>query len=83
LLKNAQLFLEDIRYSRFCGETAQKFPGGYCVGATPVPIPNTEVKPYSAENTASNRCGKIGHCRDIVEKPVDSLNQQAFSLYKN
>jgi hypothetical protein len=26
--------------------------GGYSVGVTPVPIPNTEVKPYSADDTA-------------------------------
>jgi hypothetical protein len=29
-----------------------KFSGGYIVGATPVPIPNTEVKPYGADGTA-------------------------------
>jgi hypothetical protein len=27
-------------------------PGGNCGGATPVPIPNTEVKPASAYGTA-------------------------------
>ena len=26
--------------------------GGYSVGVTPVPIPNTEVKPYCADDTA-------------------------------
>jgi hypothetical protein len=30
-----------------------KFPGGFCGGATPVPIPNTEVKTSSADGTAS------------------------------
>ncbi len=28
------------------------FPGGYREGATPVPIPNTEVKPFIADGTA-------------------------------
>src|SRR5437870_10507865 len=28
------------------------FSGGYVVGVTPVPIPNTEVKPYGADGTA-------------------------------
>ena len=28
------------------------FLGGYIVGVTPVPIPNTEVKPYGADGTA-------------------------------
>ena len=28
------------------------FPGGHTAGATPVPIPNTEVKPRRADDTA-------------------------------
>ena len=28
------------------------FPGGHTAGATPVPIPNTEVKPSRAHGTA-------------------------------
>ena len=28
------------------------FSGGYIVGVTPVPIPNTEVKSYGADGTA-------------------------------
>jgi hypothetical protein len=30
----------------------QKVSGGYAEGATPVPIPNTEVKPLRADDTA-------------------------------
>ena len=30
----------------------QKISGGYAEGATPVPIPNTEVKPLWADDTA-------------------------------
>jgi hypothetical protein len=29
-----------------------QFPGGYRRGVTPVPIPNTEVKPSTADGTA-------------------------------
>jgi hypothetical protein len=29
-----------------------KFPGGFSVRVTPVPISNTEVKPYCADGTA-------------------------------
>ncbi len=29
-----------------------EFPGDFSGGATPVPIPNTEVKPSSADGTA-------------------------------
>ena len=31
---------------------AFKFPGGHTAGVTPVPIPNTEVKPRRADDTA-------------------------------
>lgn len=30
----------------------QRFPGGHTAGVTPVPIPNTEVKPRRADDTA-------------------------------
>ena len=30
-------------------------PGGHSEGETPVPIPNTEVKPFSADGTATAR----------------------------
>ncbi len=32
-----------------------KIPGGYSGGATPVPIPNTEVKPVNVDGTAPER----------------------------
>ena len=38
-------------------------PGDYGGGAIPVPIPNTEVKPSNADDTASLRGGKVGHCQ--------------------
>ena len=45
-----------------------KFSGG-CIGrVTPVPIPNTEVKPTGADDTASFRCGKVGSRRIYFKK---------------
>ena len=41
-----------------------KYPGDDSEGVTPVPIPNTEVKPFSADNTCWSFAGKIGHCQD-------------------
>ena len=35
-----------------CQLNNETFPGGKRRGATPVPIPNTEVKPSSADGTA-------------------------------
>ena len=34
---------------------SQRVPGGHTGGATPVPIPNTEVKPSKADATAAVR----------------------------
>ena len=35
-------------------------PGDYGGGVIPVPIPNTEVKPSNADDTAPVRSGKVG-----------------------
>ena len=35
-------------------------PGDYGGGVIPVPIPNTEVKPSNADDTAPLRGGKVG-----------------------
>ena len=35
-----------------CTRARLKFPGGHGGGVTPVPIPNTEVKPSCADDTA-------------------------------
>ena len=41
-------------------------PGDYCGGGTPVPFPNTEVKPSRADDTTPLRGGKVGHCRAFL-----------------
>ncbi len=41
-------------------------PGGHSGGATPVPIPNTAVKPAGANDT---RKGKVGNCLDLLQSP--------------
>ena len=38
--------------SRCATDEAEKISGGYAEGVTPVPIPNTEVKPTRADGTA-------------------------------
>src|SRR6184192_1659875 len=37
--------------------------GGESGGETPVPIPNTAVKPSSADGTARSPCGRVGRRR--------------------
>ncbi len=34
-----------------CGKVFEKVSGGDAEGETPVPIPNTEVKPFRADDT--------------------------------
>ena len=36
-------------------QNSKEVPGGITGGATPVPIPNTEVKPSKADDTAAVR----------------------------
>ena len=40
-----------------------KFSGDCIDRVTPVPIPNTEVKPVGADDTAAFSCGKVGSRR--------------------
>jgi hypothetical protein len=44
--------------------------GGHGEGDPPVPIPNTEVKPFSADGTASIRRGRVGRRRDLSRGPT-------------
>jgi hypothetical protein len=44
--------IDDINLERLVPSQSYRFLGGYAEGATPVPIPNTEVKPLRADGTA-------------------------------
>ena len=50
----------------------QIFSGSNGAGETPVPIPNTAVKPCSADGTAPSRGGRVGRRREYI-KNVDEL----------
>src|SRR2546428_7525339 len=45
-------YTRDSRCSERRSHRREKIPGGDAGGATPVPIPNTEVKPSRADGTA-------------------------------
>ena len=45
------------------------FPGDHSERATPVPIPNTEVKPLSADGTAGYFCGRVGRRQVFLSRP--------------
>ena len=51
-LSNQRNCQEIIRRGESCIRPCQRFLGGYAEGVTPVPIPNTEVKPLWADDTA-------------------------------
>ena len=47
---------------------AHPVPGGCCGGVPPLPIPNREVKPASADGTAM-QCGRVGR-RPLSSPPM-------------
>ena len=48
------------------GGPGPDFPGGHGGEATPIPIPNTEVKGPIAEGTAGFACGRVGRRRGLI-----------------
>jgi hypothetical protein len=52
-------------------------PGGLAGGATPVPIPNTEVKPSKVDDTAAARQWESRTLPGYKKKPAGE-SQQAF-----
>ena len=51
-----------------------QFSGDIVDRVTPVPIPNTEVKPIGADDTAAFSCGKVGSRRDNFKKARSEMN---------
>ena len=55
--------------------------GGYCVGDTPVPIPNTAVKPHCANGTAGLSGGRVRRRQlHLSKEPVSVLPRRALSF---
>ena len=59
-----------IQFSGIKSIDINQFSGDIVDRVTPVPIPNTEVKPVGADDTASFRCGKVGSRRINIKEPV-------------
>src|SRR4029453_650336 len=55
--------------------------GGNGGGATPVPIPNTAVKPSSADGTAWSPCGRVGRRRITYAEPGPLLTGRALAVF--
>ena len=67
------------RRRRFGLRAERTVSGGYGGGDIPVPIPNTEVKPTSADGTWGSPPGRVGRRRDFFERPQLTLGPFAFS----
>ena len=53
--------------------------GGYSDGAPPLPIPNREVKPVSADGTAY--CGRVGR-RQLLKRDIFRKKKVPFFVVK-
>ena len=57
------------------------FPTVHRVGATPVPIPNTEVKPHFGDGTAGITCGRVARRWDLFESGVASTFESMWRRF--
>ena len=51
--KKVLIFLFNNLFTKKVNEYIPVLPGDYCEGVIPDPIPNSEVKPFSADGTLS------------------------------
>ena len=58
-----------------------KFAGGHRIRVTPVPIPNTEVKPDTADGTAWETVWESRSLPALFVRTPASFGSRAFSLY--
>ena len=54
-------------------------PGGHSEREPPDPIPNSEVKTLSADDSLGSPHVKVGHCRASIANPVDLGRRGFFS----
>ena len=58
-----------------------KFAGGHRIRVTPVPIPNTEVKPHTADGTAWETVWESRSLPALFVRKPASFGSRAFVLY--
>src|SRR6476660_8029831 len=63
------LALKDDHTVQVVPDSELSVSGGDSGGETPVPIPNTAVKPSSADGTARSPCGRVGRRRIFSNGP--------------
>ena len=57
----------------------QGFPTVHRAGATPVPIPNTEVKPRFGDGTAHFLCGRVARRWDFMRTALEETTNRSAS----
>ena len=62
-------------------QNSKEVPGGITGGATPVPIPNTEVKPSKADDTAAVRQWE-SRTLPGYKRPVRLQNLAGFFFFR-
>jgi hypothetical protein len=65
--------LQTTRHSTRTNQGVFIVPGGLAGGATPVPIPNTEVKPSKADDTAAERQWESRTLPGFKKKPARAI----------
>jgi hypothetical protein len=63
-----------------CYQLQSGDPGVSSGGVTPVPIPNTAVKPTSADDTPGHTGGKVGQCPGHWTEHKSSNEKRSFLL---
>lgn len=58
----------------------QSLPGGHSEWEPPDPIPNSEVKLLSADDSVGSPHAKVGHCQALYQTPVVVFGRGGFSL---
>ena len=50
-----------------------RLPGGHSEQEPPDPIPNSEVKLFSADDSVESLHAKVGHCQVFIRTPAELL----------
>jgi hypothetical protein len=79
LVEGREKLLTSLKPLEFPSETPglsepKEFLGGDSEGETPVPIPNTAVKPFSGDGTATSRGGRVARCQEYFGGVAELLD---------
>ena len=76
-LDSSSIFVLQLLFN--CRTTS--LPGGHCKWVPPDPIPNSEVKLLSADDSVGPPHVKVGHCQALIQKPPSAFWRLGVFLY--